>query len=335
MDHIGMRPGSEKAASSLPRRYGFRLGAAVIGLGLLGAAVVEANAGAAPSTVAGATLTAKTVAADARYPTVAALAASRPAPRAGARSPGAASAHPGFPGHGFAGGGFPGGGFPDGGLPGGGFPGGGVVGTVASVNGSEFTVTVTLPATSSTTKSTTVNVVTSSTTTFEVESTSSLSAVAPGDTVVVRGTRSGSGALTASQITILPASSASGAGGWGPLEGTVSTVTAGSLTIKTASGSVTVATPASTKVDTITTATASSLADGDQVIVAGARPASPSSGSATTRSINASRVLLATAGTTLSDPAGPGHPGGFGAGPGFSGGAGGPGHWTGRPGASR
>jgi hypothetical protein len=300
------------------------VGAAVIGLGLLGAGIAEADAGGHPSSLAGATLAAKTVAAHPIHSAPAVLAASRPAPGAGARGPGARFGHPGFPGPGFPGGGF----------PGGGFPGGGVVGTVASVTGSDFTVTVTLPSTSSTTKSTTVNVVTSSATTFEAESASTLAAVAPGDTVVVRGTRTSSGGLTASQITVLPASAsalAPGAGGWGGVEGTVSTVTSGSLTLKTASGSLTVTTPASTKVDTVTTATSASVAVGDQVIVDGSRPASPSSSSGTTRSVNASRVLLAPAGTTLGDPGGPGRrgPAVFGGGPqGWHGDPGGQRRWT-------
>jgi len=280
-------------------RYGVRLGAAVIGLGLLGAGIVEANAGGHPSALAGATLTAKTTAARTTAARVLAADPKYPGPAAGARGPRGGFGHPGFPGGGFA--------------------GGGVVGTVASVSGSDFTVTVTFPSTSTTTKSTTVKVATSSSTTFEVESASTLSAVAPGDTVVVSGTRTSSGGVTASQITVLPTSAASqtpGAGGWGALEGTVSTVTSGSLTLKTASGSVTVTTPTSTKVDTVATATAASLAVGDQVIVEASRPAqptSPTSGSGIARSVAASRVLLAPAGTTLADPAGPG---GFGAGPG-------------------
>lgn len=182
-----------------------------------------------------------------------------------------------------AGAGGPGGGFGPGGFGG---PGRGTNGTIASIDGSTFTVTT--PA------GTTVKVVTNSSTTFTVASTGSVSDIKPGDNVTVMGPTSGttvdaeritdSGSLAvADGLGGPPPAGAQGtpsagfggqappAGRGGPPNvGLVKAVTGNSFTMTTTAGTSVTVNASSAAVTVVKAASLATLKIGDQVSVTGA-----------------------------------------------------------------
>jgi hypothetical protein len=149
----------------------------------------------------------------------------------------------------------------------------GAGGTVASVDGSRFTVTTPMGDT--------VTVATSSSTTFLASSAGPLSDIKTGDNVVVMGTTSGN-TVDAQRITDSgamalgepgggpPGPSPAGAGG-PPTTGVVESVSGTSYAITTASGStLTVNTSPSTVVNLVKTSSLAALKAGDRVQVTNA-----------------------------------------------------------------
>jgi len=188
---------------------------------------------------------------------------------------------------------------------------GGVAGTVTSISGADFTVTV--PArrsasAGSATAARTLTVDTTGSTTFTQVTASSVAAITPGETIAARGagpsgaptsgSTSSPTSLAASRITIEPATTSSRHPRRG-VYGTVVTNSDGTLTVLTASGTTdTVTTTPSTMVDQVTPATLTDVAVGDEVAVRGA------SGDESTATVTAQRVQLLPPGTKLGSSGG-------------------------------
>jgi Cu/Ag efflux protein CusF len=178
--------------------------------------------------------------------------------------------------------GGPGGGFGPGGFGG---PGRGTNGTIASIDGSTFSVTT--PA------GTTVKVVTNSSTTFTVASTGSVSDIKPGDNVTVMGTTSGttvdaeritdSGSLAVADGLGGPppggtqGTPPAGFGGQAPPDGrggapnagVVKAVTGNSFTMTTTAGTTLTVNASSAAVTVVKAGSLATLKVGDQVSVNG------------------------------------------------------------------
>jgi len=200
----------------------------------------------------------------------------------------------------------------------------GAFGTVSNLGTAGFTVTS--PRGDAT-------IVVSPSTTYTEEAPGTVSQIAMGDNVFARGTRSSSGDLAATQITVGPASTGStppatpaGFGGKGPFViGTVATLGSdGSFTVGTGSAAQRVTTGSGTTVSVITSSSLGEMANGDVAWVAGTAPTAASA--TATPTIDATNVFFGPAGTM------PGLPGG--AGPGPRGAGPGPGGWSGGSGSS-